>query len=80
MMNVYDFFVMICKDFLESIHVIIMEQYCSRNNHLMNEWLGGSEVPHLFTDSDLYLSLVSTAQLDKGMFMGVTHGFWNVII
>jgi hypothetical protein len=45
MKSINDFFVMICKDFLENIHVTIMKQCGARNNPLMNEGAGGVDVP-----------------------------------
>ena len=60
MKSIYHFFIMIGKDFLENIHMIIMDQSGTRNNPLMIEGAGGVDVPQAF-----FYRKTKTSELQK---------------
>ena len=45
MKSIYHFFIMISEDFLQNIHMISMKKRGTKSNPLMNEGVGGAEVP-----------------------------------
>lgn len=67
MERVFDFFIMITKNFLKDIHMIIMNEYYrkSKPHPLMNEGAGGVDVPKaLFYSSSLHRAKFVTTGLE----------------
>ena len=71
MKSIYHFFIMISEDFLQNIHMISMKKRGTKSNPLMNEGVGGAEVPQaLFYSSSRstrVFRLEMRAQIETGL-------------
>ena len=68
---IYHFFIMISEDFLQNIHMISMKKRGTKSNPLMNEGVGGAEVPQaLFYEYNL-------AMKNKSLSYTMLH--WSIV-